>query len=370
MMIAKRPATIRLSRFGAATPHHTSAESMFSAWRSGQYPVPVPTPEPGIHLWNTLTTQAIIAALPPPEERHDCGLILATAKGDMEPVETWLDLDGQNQQPPFPPLLSDSLQTLADQFGLAGPKMVVSTACSSGLTALIEAAMMVQMGEARQMIVCAADIAGGFIQDGFQSLKAITPSRCRPFDRRRAGLTLGSAAAACLVEAVDDAAPGFHGPRVILEGWGLSSDATHLTAPDRNAFGLIRAIRQSLANIETGAIDAVMLHGTGTAYNDAMEALAMQTIFPHRPYITAAKGFLGHTLGASGVIETALAAWILHHHTVPAITGLEEPQWPELNFVHGRAQTAPLRRILKTASGFGGLNAAIVLKREGPMEAL
>lgn len=369
-MIANRHAKIRLSRFGAATLQYADAESIFNTWLSGRYAPPVPTPEQGINVWHTLTTQAMTAALPPPEERHGCGLILATTKGDMEPVEAWLNADDQNKQPSIPPLLSDSLRLLADQFGLAGPKMVVSTACSSGLTALIDAAMMVQAGEAKQMVVCAADIAGGFIQDGFKSLKAIAPTRCRPFDRRREGLALGSAAAACLVAAADDAVPSIHGPSVILEGWGMSSDATHLTAPDRSASGLIRAVRQSLANIGSGAIDAVILHGTGTAYNDAMEALTMQMIFQHRPYITAAKGFLGHTLGAGGVIETALAAWMLHRQVVPAITGLEEPQWPELNFVHGHAETAPLQRVLKTASGFGGLNAAIVLKREDPAGAL
>ena len=93
----------------------------------------------------------------------------------------------------------------------------------------------------------------------------------------------------------------------------------------------------------------------------------MRAVFAHRPYLTAAKGCLGHTLGASGVLETAMAAWMLHKRVVPAIIGLEDPQWPELNFVRKAQVTTDLKHILKTASGFGGLNAAILVRLAEPM---
>ncbi len=360
-MTAQRTPTVRLSCFGAATPMHPSAESIFSAWLSGKSAPSAPLQESENNLWDALTTQAITAALPPPEHRYHCGLILATTKGDMQPVEAWLNSRGPDGGSAAPPMLSDNVHALARRFGLGGPQMVISTACSSGLTAIIEAAVMIQSREVQRMVVCAADVAGGFIQDGFYALKAITRTQCRPFDRQRDGLALGSAAAACLVTSDNHPQSGVRGPSVLLEGWGMSCDATHLTAPDREASGLVRAIRQALAGLDAAGIDAVILHGTGTAYNDAMEALAMRQVFPHRPYLTAAKGFLGHTLGASGVLETALAACMLHRQVVPATTGLEYPQWPELNFVRASPTAAPLKRILKTASGFGGLNAAIVL---------
>lgn len=360
-MTAQQYPTVRLSCFGAATPKHSSAESIFSAWLSGEASPPVPPRASADNLWDTLTTQAITAALPPPEDRDQCGLILATTKGDMQGVEAWLNSSNAKHGASTPPLLSDNVHALARRFGLGGPQSVISTACSSGLTAIIEAAMMIESQEVKQVVVCGADVAGGFIQDGFHALKAITRTRCRPFDRQRDGLALGSAAAAFLVTSSDQLQPRVRGPNIFLEGWGMSCDATHLTAPDREASGLIRAIHQALAGIDGGGIDAVILHGTGTAYNDAMEALAMRQVFEHRPHLTAAKGFLGHTLGASGVIETALAAWMLHRQVVPAITGLEDPQWPELSFVRTSLAAAPLKRILKTASGFGGLNAAIVL---------
>ena len=365
-MTARRTPTIRLSCFGAATPQHATAESIFTAWLSGEVAPNVPIHPPDCNMWEKLTTQAITAALPPLELRHDCGLILATTKGDMQPVETWLNADSQEYRSSAPPLLSDNLNKLTQRFGFGGPKMVVSTACSSGLTAIIEAAMLVQTGQAKQMLVCAADIANGFIQDGFNALKAISKTRCRPFDRHRDGLALGSAAAACLVTSSDHPRHAGSGPSLLLEGWGISCDATHLTAPDREASGLMRAVHSAIAGVDSRSIDAVILHGTGTPYNDAMEALAMRGVFAHRPYLTAAKGFLGHTLGASGVLETALAAWMLHQRVVPAITGLEDPQWPELNFVRQATVATDLKRILKTASGFGGLNAAMMVSLGEP----
>ena len=130
----------------------------------------------------------------------------------------------------------------------------------------------------------------------------------------------------------------------------------------------MRAVHSAIAGVDSRSIDAVILHGTGTPYNDAMEALAMRGVFAHRPYLTAAKGFLGHTLGASGVMETALAAWMLHQRVVPAITGLEDPQWPELNFVRQATVATDLKRVLKTASGFGGLNAAMMVSMPEPAE--
>lgn len=362
--MTRRNPTIRLSGFGAATPRHATVESIFTAWLSGEVAPIAPNHPPACGMWEKLTTQAITAALPPPDERQDCGLILATAKGDMQPVETRLNSDKSEHPSSAPPLLTDDLNILAQRFGFGGPKMVVSTACSSGLTAIIEAAMMVQSGQAKQMLVCAADIAGGFIQDGFHALKAISKTRCRPFDRQRDGLALGSAAAACLVTSGDHAWHTASGPSLLLEGWGMSCDATHLTAPDREASGLMRAVRAAIANVDSTSIEAVILHGTGTAYNDAMEALAMRRIFTRRPYLTAAKGFLGHTLGASGVLEMTLAACMLRRQVVPAITGLEDPQWQDLNFVHKAAVATDLKRILKTASGFGGLNAAILVGME------
>jgi 3-oxoacyl-(acyl-carrier-protein) synthase len=359
MTIRQYP-TIRLSRFGAATARHATVEDIFQAWLSGKVPGVQSEAPCDVNLWHTLINQAITPALPPLQERKGCGLILATTKGDMRPVENWLNGAGDQLNSKPPPLLSEQLQIVKTRYALGGPHLLVSTACSSGLTAIIEAAMIIQAGEAMRMVVCGADIADGFIRDGFNALKAITKSGCRPFDRQRDGLVLGSAAAACLVTRGDIVSPADAGPSVELEGWGIAGDAAHLTAPDKEASGLMRALKSAISGVEASSIDAVVLHGTGTAYNDAMEALAMRTIFNHYPCLTGIKGLLGHTLGASGVIETAMVAWMLHKQVVPAITGLENPQWPELNFVHNAPAARPLKRIVKTASGFGGLNAVIM----------
>ena len=336
-------------------------------------------------LWNDLVRRAIQPVLPPARQRRQCGFILATTKGDIGRLETWLsavDANGDGERlrglpptapsaacqtptagPSMVPLLSQSVGTLADQFKLGGPRFCVSTACASGLAGLIEAAMMVQAGEAPRMLVCGADIAGGFVRAGFAALKAISATACRPFDKHRDGLALGSAAAAGLVEPAPVMPRRGTNPAIVLAGWAVATDAVHLTAPDRQAGGLIRAIQGALAmaGIEPGQVDAVLLHGTGTPYNDAMEATAMRRLFTHQPPLTAVKGLIGHTLGASGLIETALAARMLQRQLVPPVTGLRESQFPDLRWVQGRPLRRPLRHVLKTASGFGGLNAAVVL---------
>jgi 3-oxoacyl-[acyl-carrier-protein] synthase II len=253
-----------------------------------------------------------------------------------------------------------TLGSLADRLaqGLA-PRWVVSTACTSGLVALVDAACAMLDGEAQEMVVCGIDAASEFVRQGFGALKAISPAGvCRPFDRERDGLMLGTWAAACRL------ARGGRG-RVTLRGWSLAGDATHMTAPDREGRGLVRAMEGALAHAGLGAgeIDVVVAHGTGTRYNDAMEAVAFGQVFgglKQKPAITAVKGVIRHTLGASGLIEAILAARIIEAQTVPAIVGLREAEQDGLDFVT-RTRAMRVRHVMKVASGFGGLNAAVIL---------
>jgi 3-oxoacyl-[acyl-carrier-protein] synthase II len=308
----------------------------------------------------------MLRQLPAPHGRR--GLLLATTKGDLDAQVQWMRaFDAQDAvlAPPLPPGLGSEAALFANEAQAAGPVYVVSTACSSGLAALIEAAMLLLDREADEMVVLAIDHAGDFVRDGFHALKAVAPYACRPFDRRRDGLALGSAAAACLLSPRS-------GAPLLINGGGIASDGVHMTAPDRDARGLIAAIRQALAaaTLLPEDIDVIVAHGTATRYNDAMEATAFRSVFgscPRPPAITAVKGLIGHTLGASGLVEALLAANILFHQVIPPIVGLEEPEWDDLDFVReSRRPDKPLRYLLKVASGFGGLNAAVVLSLPTP----
>ncbi|NNM88297.1 MAG: beta-ketoacyl-[acyl-carrier-protein] synthase family protein, partial [Phycisphaerae bacterium] len=155
---------------------------------------------------------------------------------------------------------------------------------------------------------------------------------------------------------------------VSLVGWGMAADAVHRTAPDRAAGGLMRAIRSALgmAGIGPEAIDVVVVHGTGTRYNDQMEATAMRGLFSHHPALTGIKGLIGHTLGAAGLIETLLAGRCLITGKVPPMVGLQQSEYLDLNLIIQSGPARPLRYLLKTASGFGGLNAAVILSHTVP----
>ena len=313
--------------------------------------------------------------------RKSTGLILATTKGDIDAEVQWIrafDQVNDAGHSRSPPTLGNEASTFAQELKLAGPVWAASTACSSGLVALIEAAMCLLDGDAQCMVAAGLDVAGDFVRDGFGALKALSPTLCRPFDRNRDGLALGSAGAALLLGTLD----AVQRPVCVLSGWGVASDAVHLTAPDRDAGGLIRAMRQALtmARLAPNDIDVLVAHGTGTRYNDAMEAVAIRAVFHgpsgegeqrhtgrigerRGPMVTALKGLIGHTLGASGVIETALAACIFAEQRVPPITNLIAPEWDDLDLVTGTPRRAarPIRHIMKVASGFGGLNAAVIL---------
>ena len=368
-----------ISGFSAATPRFPTLSAVFDAWMtqsSALLPAACSSSDvlddqaDDAQLFRQLTFAAIEPVLSKIADRGTCGLLLASTKGNMGVLQHWLDQVGGYARcvtpPGYPPGLMDCARNLAAEFGLGGSCTVVSTACTSGLSGLIEAAMMVEAGQQNEMIVLAVDLASRFVCDGFTALKALAPRTCRPFDSQRDGLALGSAAAACLVQRSDifaeKKADTF---ACTLAGRGVAMDAVHLTAPDRQAGGLIRAVEMALrtAELSTSQIDAVLLHGTGTVYNDAMEATAVKKIFSHSPPLTAVKGHIGHTLGASGLIETALAGEMLRRGILPPTTGLCDPQWPELDFVRTGRSVPSLRRILKTSSGFGGINAAIVLEK-------
>jgi 3-oxoacyl-[acyl-carrier-protein] synthase-1 len=225
-------------------------------------------------------------------------LILSTTKGNIGFLE--------EGRPNHPRLHLPALaQFLGDQFGFKR-SLVVSNACISGVMALLVARRIIDSGETDHVVVAGVDVLSKFVVSGFQILHAMSPEPCRPFDAARKGINLGEAAAAVVVSADPVALGGMR--RIRIAGGGLSNDANHISGPSRTGAELAFAIRQAMdeANLHPGDVDFVSAHGTGTIYNDEMEAKAFALAgLADRP-IHSLKGFYGHTLGASDATNCSL----------------------------------------------------------------
>ncbi len=307
--------------------------------------------------------QALDAAWGKPESLAPprVGLVLGTTKADLPEFERQV----QNRESPAPGLFNPYrlAEALARDLKLEGPVLAVSGACATGLLAIIHAVRLVQRGGAEAAVAVGVDVLSDFVLSGFSSVAALSPEPCRPYDETRCGLSLGEGAGAIVV------APQGAYPQkelALITGWGVANDARHITAPSPTANGLIQALRQTLAMacLPAHEVHYLNTHGTGTVYNDAMEAKAIHQVFGDSPPpVSSMKGYFGHTLGAAGVIEAALTVLALRRQTVPASLGLRHPG-PDIPIQPATTHLdrAPLTNALSIKSGFGGINVALSLK--------
>lgn len=281
--------------------------------------------------------------------------ILSTTKGNISFLE--------NGQPEHSRIHLPALaQYVSDRFGFRR-SLVVSNACISGVMAILVAQRIIQSGEADHAVVAGVDVLSKFIVSGFQTLQAMSSEPCRPFDVERKGVNLGEAAAAMLISAK----PSELRPteRIRIAGGGLSNDANHISGPSRTGAELALAIKQAMeeSNIDHAAIDFVSAHGTATIYNDEMEAKAFALAGLTDKPIHSLKGYYGHTLGAAGVVEVALNAASLRRSVLLPSRGFGKLGVSQPLNIVTRVASKPLNVCLKTASGFGGCNAAIILTK-------
>lgn len=292
----------------------------------------------------------------------DCRLVTATTKGCIDTFErVRKGLPGDVSDIP----VSGPLTWLASRLGLNDPGVNINGACASSTMAVARAAAMIESGRADAVLVVCMDLVSEFVFSGFSSLQALDPAGCRPFDRNRNGLSLGEGGAALLMMSAETARrKGIRGIGSVV-GWGAANDATHPTAPARDGCGLIQAVRRAMAKASIGPDDiaAINAHGTGTVYNDAMESTAFEAVFGSRPIpLNAIKGAIGHTLGAAGGIEVAVGLRSLADRTLPPTAGFREPMEKCVFSVSPIPQPIDGIYLLSTNSGFGGINAALILK--------
>ena len=258
------------------------------------------------------------------------------------------------------------LEEIRRKLNLTGDCININSACTSSTIAVANGATLIASGFADSVLVLSMDLVTEFVYSGFSSLQALSTTPCRPFDRDRTGLSLGEGAAALLLMSSDRAKREGRAHLGTILGWGAANDASHITAPAKNGCGLKQAILKALqtAECETGEIAAINAHGTGTVYNDLMELTAFFQVFGNRRIpIFSIKGAIGHSLGAAGGIEIAIGLKVLREQVVPPTIGFLNPE----KGAEGRVAADPVDMsgdlLLTTNSGFGGINAAIVLKK-------
>lgn len=249
--------------------------------------------------------------------------------------------------------------------GLSQPGQIISAACASSSAAVAQGAALIAAGARDSVLVVACDAVTEFVYAGFASLMALDPDGARPFDKGRKGLTVGEGAG--YVWLLSEARARREGRSIkgVVAGWGVTCDSNHMTGPSRDGDGLARAIGQALrqAGLQAGDIGSVSAHGTGTSYNDSMELKAFKRIFNEQPLpVYSVKGSMGHTMGLAGLAEMIMALSSLEAQVVPPSSNLHEVDPEAAGWVSGvPCRTAGMKAVLSTNSGFGGVNAALVL---------
>ena len=316
------------------------------------------------------------------------GIVVATAKGNVSALE------GRCGSGPFIPsdddkvLFSSMARCISEFSGVRESDIrIISNACISGVSAIVAARRMLLVGDYDMVIVVGADTQNRFITSGFASFKSLSPELCRPYDESRCGLNLGEAAGAMALTSMPvrwscglDGESGY----VTIDGGAVSDDANHISGPSRTGDGLFFAMRNAMkeAGVNAAGIDLLQMHGTATAYNDEMESKAACLAGVQDVPVQSLKPYFGHTMGASGVIETIIAASEIQEGIIAGTKGYEK-SGVRLNvsasnrlITRNLVMSSPAGKInhcLKTASGFGGTNAAVLLTSSpeaGPVPCL
>ena len=254
---------------------------------------------------------------------------------------------------------SGAASHMAMEFGVTGPVYSVSTACSSSNHAIGQAFHMVRSGMCDSALAggCEAVFSYGFLK-AWEAMRVVSPDTCRPFSKDRKGLILGEGAGMLVLENLDAAKA--RGATVYAEiaGFGMSSDAHHITQPSVD--GAIRGMRAALTDAEMDRVDYVNAHGTGTTANDSAESAAIRKVLGHVP-VSSTKSVHGHALGAAGALEAVATVLALRHGIIPPTANYTDPD-PECGInVVTSPRHVPLRSALSNSFAFGGLNAVLVL---------
>lgn len=284
-------------------------------------------------------------------------LIVSTTKGNISLLET--EVYDQSLKKRI--ALSTSAKHIAEYFHFVNEPLVVSNACISGLLAIITGMRLIRSGKYENVVVTGADVISKFVLSGFKSFQALSSNVCKPFDKDRDGINLGECAATMVLSSNKKSDADIK----VISG-AVSNDANHISGPSRTGNELFQCINIALreAQLSENDIDFISAHGTATLYNDEMEAKAIAMAKLEDVPANSLKAYYGHTLGAAGLVESVVSVQSLKQNTVLPSKGFVEIGVSKPVNISKEIIQEPLHNFLKTASGFGGCNAALIFGKQ------
>jgi 3-oxoacyl-[acyl-carrier-protein] synthase II len=295
---------------------------------------------------------------------EEVGICLGAGAGGMFEAESYhreVLLKGKSK----PSLIlsfipSFTTNRVAQRFRFSGPLATITTACSSSATSIGYGADLIRSGKAKVVLCGGSDALSELTFGGFNSLRAMDPLPCKPFDKKRAGMSLGEGAAILVLESLDEAMK--RGARIYAEflGYGIGGEAYHITAPEPTGMMEARIMGEALKEngIKPSEVDYINAHGTGTPLNDKVETLSIKKVFGEKAYsipVSSIKSMVGHCLGSAGAIEAVASILsIVHGFVPPTINHQEGDEDCDLDYVPGKSREMNVEVVLSNSFAFGG----------------
>jgi 3-oxoacyl-[acyl-carrier-protein] synthase II len=304
---------------------------------------------------------------------RESGIVMANTVGGLTEIDTgiaedpaaWYRRPGSLLRGASYPF-AHVADAVGEHFGIRGPRCAISVACASGAMAIALAANMLLDEAAPIVLAGGSDPLCPFTLSGFNSLRALDPNPCSPFDQNRNGLNLGEGSAVLILETLAGATARNANVLAVLRGWAMTNDAFHSTAPEKHGSGLADCIKLSMemAEVSGDEIGYVNAHGTGTPLNDVAEANAYETAFRgrNRPIpVSSTKSYFGHCLGAAGALEAAITIVAVRSGALLPTLRLADPiDSPGVDWLRGKVKRQPLPLAMSVSSGFGGSNTVLI----------
>ncbi|HEX6099189.1 MAG TPA: beta-ketoacyl-ACP synthase II [Thermoanaerobaculia bacterium] len=317
------------------------------------------------------------------EDGDRVGVIIGSGIGGLPLIEEMhrklVEKGPSRISPFFIPGLIVNLATgqISIRFGAKGPSSAPATACATGAHAVGDAFRIIQRDEADVMFAGGSEaVVTPLAVGGFAAMRALStrnddPERAsRPWDRDRDGFVMGEGAGVVILEEREHALARGATIYCELTGYGMTSDAYHITSPSEDGDGMVRVMRRALkdAGLQPTDIEYINAHGTSTPVGDRIETIAIKTVFAEHAYklaVSSTKSMTGHLLGAAGGLESAIAAMAIREGILPPTINLDNPdEGCDLDYIPNTARPAPgIKHVLSNSFGFGGTNATLIFSR-------
>jgi len=309
------------------------------------------------------------------ENKKKIGVIMGTTSGTSNAFvnyhKTWLEqgIDKVKPEDVAKHKHESIANSISDEFSLSGCSLLLGTACSAGTYAIGEAFDLLRSGKFDVIFTGGADAFSELSRCGFNALRSLTKTKCRPFDKNRDGMAIGEAAGVVILETLEHAIERQANIYAEVIGYGLSCDAEHMTAPQASGESAAQTMNMALkdAGITPEKVDYISAHGTGTPLNDKMETNGIKKAFGEQAYripISSVKSMLGHTFGAAGAIKAISCILALKHNTIPPTVNYQtnDPEC-DLDYVPNESRKKEIDITMSNSFAFGGNNSTVILKK-------